>query len=148
MQSSPGRAYCCGLGRKPTSPAQRQEMRTTWAASEPRRHLALAPKAAWLGLGSRHRWPCSVSSEGGNADPPQWCGGVSPLLAPLHRCSSGQRGRLQPELLRSSSFCWESALHPSSGTGPGSSCQCLAVTYARNKGNSWAVVCCLRPGPP
>lgn len=78
MQSSPCRPHCCGVGRKPTSPAQRQETTTTWAASEPRRHLVLALKAAQLGLGSlaaRH-------STGG------------PVLCPLFTNRGGERGLL------------------------------------------------------
>lgn len=160
MHSSPGRPHCCGVGRKPTSPAQRQETRTTWAASEPCRHLAPAPKAARLGSGSgslaaRHGAPgpvlCPLFAKrgGGERGPPSVCvcGGVSPFgsAAPVLQCPKGEAATRAPAL--SSSFCRESAAHPSSGTCPGSGCPCPAVMCARNKGSSWAVARCLRPGP-
>lgn len=106
---------------------------------------------ALAGCPPRRRWPCSVSSVckagGRNVDPPRW--GVSPFgfAAPVLQCPKEEvADRL------CSSFCRESTVHPSSGACPGSGCQCpgcqcLRVVYARNKGSSWAVVRCLRPGP-
>lgn len=154
MQSSPGRPRCYGVGRKPTSPAQRQETRTTWAASEPHRHLMLAPKAVRLGLHSlaaRHGaggpvlCPLFAKRGGGNADPRRW--GVSPFgfAAPVLQCLKEEAADRAPGLC--SSFCRESTVHPSSGACPGSGCQCPGVVHARNKGSSWAVARCLRPGP-
>lgn len=138
VQSRPGRRRCGGVGRKPTSPAQRQETRATWAASEPRRHLAL--RAARLGLGllaARH-------------------GAGGPVLCPLFAEGGGERGLVlqrpkgeaaarAPGLFPS--FCWESTVRPSSGTCPGSGCQCPAVACARDNGRVWAVARGLCPGP-
>lgn len=98
---------------------------------------------------TRHRRPCSVSPvckvRRGECGPPL-VGGQPPLLAPLLRCPKREAAATRAPGL-SSSFCRESAVHPSSGTGPGSGSQCPAVVYARNKGSSWPVARCLRPEP-
>lgn len=150
MQSSPGWPRCYGVGRKPTSPAQRQETRTTWAASEPRRHLALAPKAVRLDLrslaarrGAGGPVLCRLFAKRGGG---MWTpiGGGCPLLALLPQCPKEEAADRAPGLC--SSFCRESTVHPSSGACPGSGCQCPGVVYARNKGSSWAVAHYLRPG--
>lgn len=130
VQSFPGLPHHCGVGRKPTSPAQRQEMGATWAAAEPHPHLALALKAERLGLGSL----AACHGTGG----PVWCllfageehgcpsvmegsslfgSATSVLWCPKWEAASGAPGL-------STSFCQESALHPSLGTCPGLGCKC------------------------
>lgn len=113
-------------------------MRTTWADLEPHWQLMLATKSACLGLGSL----ADCHGAGGLVHCPPFAKrggekGVSPFG------SSAQRGRLQPELVSLPL----SALHPPLGTCLGSHSECPAVAYARNKGSSWAVARCLRPGP-
>lgn len=83
-----------------------------------------------------------LQSEVGSTDPPP-TGRGSPLLALLHRCLKREAAAGAPG--RSSSCCWESAVHPSSGAGPG--CRCPAVAYARNKGSSRVAAGCLCPDP-
>ena len=84
-----------GLPRSPAGTSRPHRKQRGWARARAHWLPAMAPPALFCVL-------CLQSEGGGNADPPQCvCVGVSPLLAPLHRCSSAQRGRLQPELLRS-----------------------------------------------
>lgn len=113
-------------------------MRITWADLEPHRQLMLATKAAWLGLGSL---PYCHGAGGLVQCPPFAKRGGEKGLYPFG--SSAQRGRLQSELVSIPL----SAVHPPLGTCLGPHCECPAVAYARSKGSSWAVACCLCPGP-
>lgn len=113
-------------------------MRITWTGLKPHRQLMLATKAAWLGLGSL----ADCHGAGGLVQCPSFAErGGAKEVSPFD--SIAQRGRLQPELVSIPL----SAVHPSLGTCLGSHCDCPAVACAGSKGSSWAVTCCLRPGP-
>lgn len=139
LWSSSGQPQRCGMGRKPTCPAQRQETRIMWADSQPHRQLMLATKAAWLGLGSL----AACQGTGGLVQCPPFAKRRGGQKGRPPFGSSAQRGRLQPEPVSIPL----SAVHPPLGTCLGSHCECPAVAYARSKGSSWAVARCLRPGP-
>lgn len=125
------------MRRKPTSPAQRQEIRITWADLEPHRQLMLATKAAWLGLGlladchgagGLVQCPPFAKRGGGKKGVPFWL-----------QCSKRE---VAARTGLYSSFCCASTLRHLSGLS-----LCLAVAYATSKGSSWAVAHCLYPGP-
>lgn len=79
-----------------------------------------------------------LQSEAGSMPPSVMRG--SPLLALLRRCPKREAAAGAPG--RSSSFCWESAVHPSSG-----SCPALAVSARLSCTPGVKAACGLQPDP-